>query len=89
MNTIFIWLATIITFLLGYALGKGSAHRQRPIKLLRKSWHTRVLPQYTQPSGLVKRPDAKTLFKRQHPEIQQEEEEMAKTLDGGIQPLTR
>jgi hypothetical protein len=88
MNILFIWLATIITFLLGYALGKGAINKET-YQAIKKELAHKVLPQYTQPSGLVKRPDAKTLFKRQHPEIQQEEEEMAKTLDGGIQPLTR
>lgn len=81
------FIITIVSILIGYFLGKGLASRDTYSQIKKEVEH-RVLPQFKQPSGVIQRPDAKRIYDIQHPQIEEEKEEMRKTLDAGIQPLT-
>lgn len=81
------WLLNIVSLLLGYFLGKGTLSKTT-YEEIKKQVEYKVLPHYRQPSGIIQRPSASKIFKMQHPELEEEEEEMKKTLDNGIQPLT-
>jgi len=81
------FLITIISVLIGYFLGKNSITKET-YQEIRKHVERKVLPQYKQASGVIQRPDAKRLYEINHPEIEEEKEEMKKALDQGIEPLT-
>lgn len=85
MITIFI--ITIVSVLIGYFLGKGLATKNTYNDIKREVEH-RVLPQFKQPSGVIQRPSAQRVFDLQHPEVLEEKEEMSKSLEKGIEPLT-
>jgi hypothetical protein len=87
MNNIFIWLGTICTFLLGYFLGKGSFTKET-YQAIKKELAHKVLPQFRQPSGVVQRPSAARLNELHHPEILEEKEEMRRSLQEEVKPLT-
>lgn len=81
------FLITIISVLIGYALGKDSLTKET-YQDIKKQVEKRVYPALRQPSQIIQRPDAKRLHKLNNPKIEEETEEMKRTLDGGIQPLT-
>lgn len=90
---LFLWLATIVTFLLGFWLGKsqkpGEDIKQQLSKLHYKTQEVKKDIQYRNiKPGPVNRPDAKQLYRYEHPEVAEEEEAMKKQLEVGIQPLT-
>ncbi len=82
-----IFSITIISVLIGYFLGKGSITKETYQEIKKEVEH-RILPQFKQPSGIIQRPDSKRLYDLNHPEVLAEKEEMKKTLDNGIDPLT-
>ncbi len=78
---------TIISVLIGYALGKNSLTKQT-FQDIKKEVEHKVYPHFKQPSGVIQRPDAKRIYDLQHPEVLQEKEEMSKSIEDGIEPLT-
>jgi hypothetical protein len=79
MNTILIWLITITSFLIGYSIGAKYSRKQAISDvqgILNKVKMNNVKP------GLVKRPDAKTLFIRNNPKMQEASNAMKETLKG-------
>ncbi len=89
MITIFIlsWFFAIITFLLGFALGKNAFTKQT-YEAIKKGVEHRVLPQYKQQSGIVQRPSAQRIHELNNPQIIEEKEAMKEALDKGVEPLT-
>lgn len=83
-----IFLITIISLLIGYFLGKGLATKDTYSEIKKEVEH-RVLPQFKQPSGVIQRPDAKRVYEINHPQVEEETEEMRKALQKGIEPLTQ
>lgn len=81
------FLITIISVLIGYALGKNSLTKET-YQDIKKEVEKRVYPHLKQPSQIIQRPDAKRLYEINNPKIEEETEEMKKALDEGIQPLT-
>jgi hypothetical protein len=81
------FIITIVSILIGYFLGKGSISKDTYQEIKKQVEH-RVLPKYTQPSGPIQRPDAKRLYDLEHPEVEEEKEEMRKVMQEGIKPLT-
>ena len=82
------WIMASLTFVVGYLLGKGSL-TMNTYQNIKKELSHKILPQYRQPSGLVQRPTAEKLNEYRHPEIKEEKEEMRKTMQEGIEPLTK
>ena len=63
MNELFIWLITLISFLIGYALGSKTTPKDviaEAKQVIRDIKMRSVKP------GLVKRPDAKTVYENTH-----------------------
>ncbi len=81
------FIITIVSILLGYILGKNSLTKQT-FQDIKKEVEHKIYPHFKQPSGVIQRPDAKRIYDLQHPEVLAEKEEMKKTLDEGIDPLT-
>ena len=81
------FLITIISVLIGYALGKNSLTKET-YQDIKKEVEKRVYPHLKQRSQVINRPDAKRLHELNNPKIEEEQEEMKKALDQGIQPLT-
>lgn len=90
MITIFIlsWIFSLSTFVVGFYLGKGSLTKQTYTEIKKELEH-KILPHYTQKSGLIDRPTAQRLNEIQNPKTQEEIDAMRGALEQGIQPLTR
>jgi hypothetical protein len=81
------WFMSIITFLLGFALGKNAFTKQT-YEAIKKGVEHRTLKQYKQPSGVIQRPNAQRIYELNNPDILEQKEEMKKSLEAGIEPLT-
>jgi hypothetical protein len=86
------FIITIVSLLLGYFLGRGVVNKDTYQEIKKEVEH-RVLPHFKQPSGVIQRPDAKRIYDIQHPQVEEEKEEMSKLFDGEgnikVEPLTR
>lgn len=92
MITIFIlsWFFSLITFVVGFYMGKGTLTKET-YQSIKKQLDHKILPQYKQPSGLVMRPDAKRIRELNNPQIQEEADAMREVLADldNVQPLTK
>jgi hypothetical protein len=86
------FIITIVSLLLGYFLGRGVVTKDT-YREIKKEVEHRVLPQFKQPSGVIQRPSAKRIYDIQHPQVEEEKEEMSKLFDKdgqiNVEPLTR
>lgn len=83
------WLITIITFLIGYFIGKGSVNKETYQEIKKEIEH-KVYPHFRQPSGIIQRPDAKRIKELSDPAIEGEKEAMRDLLGNldKVEPLT-
>jgi hypothetical protein len=81
------FIITITSVLIGYMLGKNSFTKET-YQSIKKEVEHRVLPQFKQPSQVIQRPSAQRIYDLAHPQVMEEKEEMKKSLDQGIMPLT-
>ena len=92
MNELFIAIYGLVCIGVGYYLGRGFSTKDTYQEIKKEVEH-RVLPHFKQPSGIIQRPDAKRIYDIQHPQVEEEKEEMAKLFDGEgnikVEPLTR
>ncbi len=83
ISFILLWIGAITTFLLGYFLGKGKISTDTFADIKKQIEH-KTYPQYTQPSGIIKRPDAKRVRELNDPKVQEESEAMRDLLGKGL-----
>ena len=69
------FIITIVSLLIGFVLGKGLATKNTYQEIKKEVEH-RVLPHFKQPSGIIQRPDAKRLYDINHPQVEEEKEEI-------------
>lgn len=76
MESIGIWVGTIVTFLLGYAIGKGTINSETLTEA--KTYLSRRVNQ-TRP-GTFKRPSATDIERRKDPKKAEEDQAMKETI---------
>lgn len=78
MESIGIWIGTIVTFCLGYALGKRNSIIEETV-----SGGTRVVQKFFDRThtGTIKRPSAEEIQRRKDPKQLEEEQVMRETFD--------